>query len=496
MKINTKMDFKVLIMFIIAVIVVCTPYLFGVYSADGYSIEKHGLEEFKDELAYPNNRIIQGLMYEIIVPLNLEYMTLYRIFVILTGVLFVIAMYLFYNEVKKRLLHNNLLSQKESTIKKYGLVLGVIALFLNRYVADNLVYLENINMMAAMLLVLIAAIVYVNNVKGRNIIVAILMIFSVLTYQTFIAMLPVLVIFFDSLNRINDKNEFSIKDSLKYTFKLVMNTCLFYILALIVSFIVSLIMPLLGFEILDRYIELSEIVPLIIKLIDTIGVLLITVSPYIIVSTILVYLNITKNGESDIILKKFIYNICVISAVALIFTGAFGVINIGLLSNRMAFTLGMIPAMIYIYLIITIDMKSKRLILIGSIIVVVEILILFYTYYLDYSVNVFNKEESNYIKNEIEIYEQDMNINIEYIKIIVDDNYISKQTVIHYVSSYNDSVLDEVLEYFNPIYSLLKEYEEKPDMDSKEVYSKYFDNEDLDNIEIVFEDNTAYICMP
>ena len=176
-----------------------------VYSSDAYTIKSLGLE-FYNKYAFGNMRPIQylitkGFMY--LFGNDIKYETIYIIYLTISIVLLAISMYLVYTYII-RIIGNNDKIKELSKLKKVLIFICVLIIFFNRYLSDNLVYLENFTMILALFLAVLASIIYSKNIKFKNIIVLILLIISEFSYQTMITAFVVLSFLFYAL-----KNNYS-----------------------------------------------------------------------------------------------------------------------------------------------------------------------------------------------------------------------------------------------------------------------------------------------
>lgn len=476
---------KIKSFFLYLVISFCLGAIFYrvVYTSDAYNIVGYDLETY-NVFALGNMRPLQyvitkGFMW--LLGSDIKYEIIYSIYLTITLVLLALSMYLVYTYLIK-IINENERIPKLTKLKKGLIFVCIIFMFFNRYLSDNLVYLENLTMILSLFLAVVASILYSKNIKYKNVICLILLIISEFSYQTMITTFIILSLIF-----------YAIKSNKKIDFKYLIKASILFVIPLILLFIFSKYLGEKGVVINDRYSKLNEY----IMVFAAIGVqLFIYIMKYIlyyfIFSIIFNFVSIDKE-------KKYItYNLIFILITAALYTYSFAIINGAYMSNRMAWNIGAISSIICLFIIIyrdDIELKKKRYKVTISLFLLIE-LVLFYSLYGIYTVYN-NKVENNckYVINYIEKWNSEHEEKIDRIALYKDESITESEwfSIVPYLTLKIYNIEESFYTQFK-IYSNNKYYEVEP---SDEIFNRHFKGKDWQEFDLeqfVVYGNTLHMC--
>lgn len=454
-----------------------------VYTSDAYNIVGYDLETY-NVFAFGNMRPLQyvitkGFMW--LLGSDVKYEIIYSIYLTITLVLMSLSMFLVYTYLIKIINENEKLA-KLTKLKKGLILICIVFMFFNRYLSDNLVYLENLTMILSLFLAVVASILYSKNIKCKNIICLVLLIISEFSYQTMITSFIVLSLLFYAIK--NDK-----KIDLKYLLK----ESILFIVPLILLFIFSKFLEAKGVVINDRYSKLNEYLMVFAAIAVQVFIYVMKyILYYFIFSIIFNFVSIDKE-------KKYItYNLIFILLTAVLYTYSFAIINGAYMSNRMAWNIGAISSIICLFVIIyrdDIELKKKRYKITISIFFLIEI-VLYYSLYGIYTVYN-NKVENNckYVINYIEEWNSEHEEKIDRIALYKDESITDSEwfSIVPYLTLKIYNIEESFYTQFK-IYSNDKYYESEP---SDEVFNKHFKGKDwqeFNSEQFVVYGNTLHLC--
>ncbi|MDO4283524.1 MAG: hypothetical protein Q4D02_07815 [Clostridia bacterium] len=452
------------------------------YSSDAYEIVGWGIENY-NQFAWGNMRPLQYLItkaFIFVLGSDVQYEVIYTIYLTLALILLAFSMYFVYVYMIK-LIDENEKIEKLTKWKKLLMLICVSFMFFNRYLSDNLIYLENLTMILALFLAVVASILYSKNIKFKNIICLVLLVISEFSYQTMITAFVVLSLLF-----------YTLKNSKKIELK--------YLIKLSVLFVIPLIC-LYGFskiefnniEINDRYAASDEIIYVILGVILQVLIYFIKyILYYFVVGIIFHFTNIDKEN------KYVNYNLILILFISVAYSYSFGLINKACLSNRMAWSIGALFSIICLFVIVfkhDIEMKRKKYGIAIGCICLLE-LTLFYSLYGVYIIYN-NKVETNaqYVISYVDKWEKENDKKIESIAFYQDEEITKSEwfSIVPYLTMTIYNVEDDFYTQLKIVSNNRFLYLESSD----EVFNEYFKGQDwkeLDDGQFVVIDNTLHMC--
>lgn len=453
-----------------------------VYSSDAYTIKSLGLE-FYNKYAFGNMRPIQylitkGFMY--LFGNDIKYETIYIIYLTISIVLLAISMYLVYTYII-RIIGNNDKIKELSKLKKVLIFICVLIIFFNRYLSDNLVYLENFTMILALFLAVLASIIYSKNIKFKNIIVLILLIISEFSYQTMITAFVVLSFLF-----------YALKNNKRIDIKYIVKITVLFIIPLLLLYCFSKI-EFEGMEVNTRYAKSDEYLNLIIGLVVQIFTYIMEyVLYYFLFSIIFNFIHLEKENNYTT------YNLFLIIIFSVSYSYSFGIINSGTISNRMAWCIGALAGIVCLYIIVfrnDVESKSKKYISGIIVICVIEFIIYFMLYGIYARYNNTIKNNAEYVTNYIDEYNKNHEEKIEKIALYKDEKITESQwfSVVVYLVPGIYNVEDNFYLHLK-IYSNDNIGYEDPDDTIKDKYFKGKDFYEFSDEQFIVENNTLHFC--
>lgn len=453
-----------------------------VYSADAYTIKSLGLE-FYNKYAFGNMRPIQYLItkgFMCLFGANIKYETIYTMYLTISIILLTTSMYLVYTYIIKLINENDKIKEL-SKLKKVLLFVCVLIIFFNRYLSDNLVYLENLTMILALFLAVIASIIYTKNIRFKNIIVLILLTISEFSYQTMITAFVVLSLLF-----------YALKNNRKIDIKYIIKLTIHFIIPLLLLFCFSKI-QFEGIEVNTRYGKGNEYLGLIVGIIAQ--VLIYCLEYIIYYSLFYIVFNSGNFKKED---KYVIHNLFLIIIISVCYSYSFGIINSGTISNRMAWSIGALAGIIYLYVIIFgNNLKIKKEIYISGMLLVciIEFTIYFMLYGIYVRYNNTIKNNAEFVINYIDEYNSNHEEKIEKIALYSDDNITESDwySVVVYLVPGIYNVEDNFYLHLK-IYSNDKIGHEEA---SDKIKEKYFKGKDFTKFcdeEFIVENNVLHFC--
>lgn len=453
-----------------------------VYSSDAYTIKSLGLE-FYNKYAFGNMRPIQylitkGFMY--LFGTDIKYETIYIMYLTISLILLAISMYLVYTYIIKIISENDKIKEL-SKLKKVLIFISVLIIFFNRYLSDNLVYLENFTMILALFLAVVASIIYTKNIKFKNIIVLGLLIVSEFSYQTMITAFVVLSLLFYALKNNN-------RISIKYIIKLTIH----FIVPLLLLFCFSKI-EFEGMEVNTRYAKSDEYLDLIIGLVVQIFTYSMEYILYYLLFTIIFnFIHLEKENS------YITYNLFLIIILSVCYSYSFGIINNGTISNRMAWCIGALAGIICLYIIVfrnDVENKKKRYFSGIIVVCIIEFVIYFMLYGIYVRYNNTIKNNTAYVINYIEEYNKNHEDKIEKIALYKDENITESEwySVVVYLVPGIYNVEDNFYLHLK-IYSNDKIEYVDPDDRIQDKYFKGKDFNEFSNEQFVVENNILHFC--
>ena len=213
------------------------------YSPDSYTIRARGYDYY-NEYAFRNMRPLQVYISEVffsILGKDIAYETFYRIYLMISLVLLAGIMYMLMRYVLQILEDKN---RKVGKFQKISIGLCIVMMVFNCYLSDNLVYTENLTMILAYFLSVVASILYAKNIRFKNSICFVLLTISEFCYQTMIVNFVILSIVFYILKkeRIPD-------------FKFMRNITILFFIPMLLLFVYYLYLEHTGMEINTRFSE-------------------------------------------------------------------------------------------------------------------------------------------------------------------------------------------------------------------------------------------------
>lgn len=336
----------------------------GLYSPDAYNISVEGFGVY-DQYAMSNMRPLQSMITDFFLLLlgeNVNYFIVYRLYLTFALILLGSSMYLVYQKIIA-LLKNRFENFSMKKLKKCFLILSISLMFFPGYIADNLIYVEAFTMMLALFLAVFASVVYASDKKGKLIFTLILLILSEFLYQTMITAFVILSIMFELIK--NREKKFSYQYLTKLT--------ILFVLPMLLLLLVSIVMNNYGITINERFYKEDKLMPLISVCMVTYVIYLIKYLLYLFAFSIGISKCVDKN-ENHRLLNQLI----LLVVVAVTYTMSFSLINFGAISYRMAYTMGMIPGILGVFLVIyskNIEKCKKVIFLLLTIATIIELIV-------------------------------------------------------------------------------------------------------------------------
>jgi len=322
----------------------------GLYSPDAYNISVEGFREY-DHYAMSNMRPLQSIITDFFVFLlgeNVNYFIVYRLYLTFALILLGSSMYLVYQKII-RLLRNHLENFPVDKLKKSFLIISISLMFFPGYIADNLIYVEAFTMMLALFLAVLASVVYARDKRGKLIFTLILLILSEFLYQTMITAFVITSIMFELIKNRNQK----------FSYKYLIKITILFVVPMVLLLVVSIIMNYYGITINERFYKEDNLMPLISVCMVTYVIYLIKYLLYLFAFSIFINKCVDKD-KNHLLLNQLI----LLVGVAVTYTMSFSLINFGAISYRMAYTMGMIPGILSLFLVLyskNIE-KSKKIV--------------------------------------------------------------------------------------------------------------------------------------
>lgn len=458
-------------------------YFLKIYSPDGFSMLYYGVDYYNDVCTYQNLRPIEFFINKIFLLIfekSVEYIILYRIYLVISLIIIATSMYLVYLNITNIIVKKN--GYTISNNKKMLITLSVILIFFNKFIADNLIFLENIVMMLGLFFAVIASIVYSSNNKYKFIITFLLLILSEFCYQTMITVFVILSMLFYIIEN-KDK-----KISIRY----ILNLTTLFLIPLLILLFTSFIMKYCGININTRLWNVNQTI--IINIICTVYFYLLIYFLYFAISALYI------KKEDIAINKNLVYNIFIMTMIGCIYTLSFLITNSARISCRMAFAMGALPGCLLIILAVYSNFKSKKSKVIYlsfmSVFFIIEIVggILIYNTYVEYNKKICNNCET--IVSYIENYNNTHDEKVNKIAIYSDSNI----TISNWYSiiPHLDFEIYNIEENF---YCRIKGIYDNLNLEYKEanvdIYNQYFKGKDwneFDTEEFIVIEDTLHFC--
>ncbi len=480
MKKNHKI--KIFISCVLISFVIGAMFYKVVYAPDAYTIMADGISSYNDNTVFANMRPLQYLITKMFVCFlgeNVRYEVIYLIYLTLSLIFIAISMYLVYTYILKLIEENDNL-EKLTKFKKVLIFSCIVFMFFNKYIADNLIYLENLTMILSLFLAIIASIIYSKNIKFKNIICLVLLIISEFSYQTMITAFVLYSLIF-----------YTLKENKKIDFKFLVKVTILFLVPLLLLYGFSKL-NINGIIPNDRYAKGNEI---FIVVSNTLLQVLIYSMVYLVLYLFLDIIFKRKNINSSNYLRN---NIIYIIFLTVIYTYSFALINGAHLSYRMAFCIGALPSIICMFIILVSNYKIRSIVLVT--ICMLFNLLIYYNLYFVYS-DYNNRIEDNamYVVNYIDNFNKTHNEKIEKV-VIYDDKNVTKSKFYSVVPYLFYRIIDNVYNVGDILGSHIKIYSnfrftlgEKED----EIYEKYFYDKDwneYDESQFVVLGDTLHYC--
>lgn len=468
--------------FLTITLIVLIPYFKGIYSPDGYYI--HYESTYFLETILGNLRPIQALIYLLFLSLHLTYAQMYLITTILSTIFLTLTIFLVYKKIYTIWKSNH---STYSHISYFILALGCLTLFLNRYLTDNMIFLENHTMTLATLLAVIASIVYTSNRKYKTIITFVLLLLSEFSYQTMIVSFVLLVV----LYHIIDKN--TKKITLPYLLKLIV----LILIPMILLYLFSYLLKYFNINILDRTISF-DILTIIRLLLELLVNILRATNLYIFYPIITIVLLYILNGKKviQINLKQLLLKLSFLFTLCILLTCSFTLINYGVLSNRMALGIGMIPGICLIFFISHCPViKSKFILAIMFLTPILELAFFYYFHLVYFNHTKLEEQNVQYIAAQIDNYTKQTGIEVTSIA-FYEDKQINTKIWNAQLNNICRTDYPNTYQYDRVIYGYSPYHLEEISCD-EQIYQKYFKDKDWDSFsteQLVFVHNTLHLC--
>lgn len=419
-----KISFKkynkvyVYIILLIISILISIPFYMEHYATDDFMIMNNGYQKYSLQ-ALSNGRPLETIILIFLSKLNISYPIVKLIVLFISDILISICMYIFYYYFYKRLNLND-------KSKKIVLAIATLLIFFNRMVAQNMLFFENMFMIFALLLSVIASFVYVSDRKYKGALTFIILTLGMFSYQAtlnfFVPLTIILIALKDNFNK-----KISIKEIIK-VFTL-------YIVPFILCYIYVKYIYLLGFNI-DKRIsgKLLSIVN-IEKILGNLIYYILNYSIFILFGILFIYFSLKKIKSKNI--KSVIFNITVIIISCFIACILEIAGNGSAISNRMVFSIGAIPGILLFLTNILLDIKYKKIFIFISIIILISEIAI----YLNYEIK--NLESTRLNKRVI------LEIKAKTLEYEKQNNIIVKNVAFYYDKYENDEFWGKNIDDFN-----------------------------------------------
>ena len=469
-------------------IIICSPLLQFHIASDTYNLMDLGYFAYPSQYFLKDARIVSTLVMYIAGFLHLPYEIFIVLMEILAVVIVAFSIYYLYKTIKEK-------TTVDSTKKIILTIMASSIVIFNCMSIEYLLYAECSVMCLSLLFSILAARTFTNNVKHKNIKTMLLIVVATFCYQgTVNIFLPLTLLFL-----FIDKNKKSIKKNVKE----IALACIIIVLAYVINILcIYGINLLLGEEqsrissgIFNNFSKIGSILSYIFEralLLNynlwPIGITLVAIAITLI---LLLFQSHTKKVFEYLALVIIAMGVCIIPVFFM---------EVPSLEPRTATSIGAIVGMSFLYLL-SIEFNKKILMHLISISIIA-----FFTFNAINTIQVFathiagNKIDANMgmtIKYRIEEYEKETGNVVQLVAYYRDENHQDY----HYgwdkkLSSFGQRAFDNyycIIEALN--YYCNRDF--KRTYMSQTIYDTYFAGKDwitYSDEQIVFQDNTMYIC--
>ena len=452
------------------------------YSADSYTIRARGYE-FYNEYAFRNMRPLQVYISELffsILGKDIAYEILYRIYLIISLILLAGIMYMLMRYVLQILEEKN---RKVGKLQKISIALCIVMMVFNPYFSTNLLYMENLTMILANFLSVVASILYAKNIRFKNSICLVLLTISEFCYQTMIVNFVIFSVIFYILKKERIPN-----------FKFMRNITILFLIPMLLLFGYYLYLEHTGMEINTRfskpYMLVSVVTFICLQMLIYFALYLI----YYLLDSIIMkeYFKEKQSVSKSILFVIF---------VAIFYNFSFTLVNFGFASNRMMTGVGMLAGIILLIFAVcgTKWMEHKKrwislLIITG--VIEYAIFLGYYAIFLKY--NQYIDENCSVVGEYIIDYNKTHDKKIENIVVYASDTvkrerWYSYVPYLHFqIYNVEDNLFDQLTIYLNG-----KEKLHEIEEEDETIYQTYFKGKEWTEFsadQFVVIGNTLHFC--
>ena len=466
---------------------ICFYYFKPHIATDSYDVFLYGYKNYANVIVFPIGRIVTSLFFYTLDLFNIKYLLGIHLSFLISLLFSSLTICLVYLNEKKYF--------RENKINKVIIYLLSFIFIVNPYTMELYMYFESSTLLFSILMAALSSIIFTSNNKNKYEYSLLLLLICAFTYQCSMPYFIILTLF----NLILKEN--NIKSIITETIKAI---SLFVLSAIINILYISTSNCLYTYKLTNSY-SISHIIKNLLYYANEFFIKNLYFEPkymfiYIFIALITIYtiINILNKKQNKILLfSLFIIFSIIITLSPMISMG------IDLYTGPRMY-IGMIAIIPISLIVINNELENKKILNYIFLICTLLIFIINFNYSFKFAKNIneitiSEKNDSLFIANKIKEYQQKTNIKVTNIVYYYDNDrtsYGAKEKFgIRYSALGIPYFIPKILRYYGNIN--LKSYNTIEKDINDEIYIKYFKDKNynsLTNKNIIFIDNTIYIC--